>query len=183
MDQSLNDFISNTTDQVIIQDQTTLSDKTIKAYTDTINSLTTEIKKLNESNVKASDQSNSGYNQTNNIDTISLENQQTLQEIQLNYLSNQIKNAQDIINQNTVSSNALNYKPIKLYSSCVANANGTTSTELPVKDNFINNSLNPLQSVLNSNQGQHILNTSSQTSQKSPSNIDLPALFNKLLSK
>ena len=57
------------------------------------------------------------------------------------------------------------------------------TSEQPVKDSFINNSLNPLQSVQNSKDGQQILNTSSQSSSNSQSNLDLPSLLHKLLSK
>ena len=179
VDQSINDFISNTTDVIVNQDEKTLSDATIKQYTDTINELTSQIKKLNDTQAQQLDASNNPQSITN-IDTIGLENQQSFQELQIDYLSKQIQSAQDVINQNTASSNATNYKPIKLYSSCVANANGSMTTEQPVKDSFINNSLSPLQSVQNSNGGQQILNT---TSQKSQDNLDLPSLLHKLLNK
>ena len=179
VEQSINDFISNTTDVIVNQDEKTLSDATIQKYTSTINDLTAQIKKLNDTQASQNDKSNNPQAITN-IDTIGLENQQAFQELQIDYLSKQIQSAQDVINQNTVSSNAINYKPIKLYSSCVANANGTMTSEQPVKDKFINNSLNPLESVQNSKDGQQILNTSSQNSQGS---LDLPSLLHKLLSK
>jgi uncharacterized coiled-coil protein SlyX len=182
VEQSINDFIANTTDIIVNQDEKTLSDSMIKKYTDTINNLTTQIRKLNDTQIAQNDKSNNPQAITN-IDTIGLENQQAFQELQIDYLSKQIQSAQDVINQNTVSSNAINYKPIKLYSSCVANANGTMTAEQPVKDSFINNSLNPLQSVQNSNGAQQILNTSSQSSSNSQSNLDLTSLLHKLLSK
>ena len=177
VDESINDFISNTTDIIVNQDEKTLSDKIIIDYTKTINDLTTQIKKLNDNTTQ---QDNSAALQTsNNIDTISLENQQSFQQLQIDYLSKQIKSAQDIINQNTISKNSQNYKPIKIYSSCVANADGSVTTDTPAKDNF--NSLKPLQSVQNSSSSRQILNTSSQTSPGSNSNLDLPSLLHKLL--
>ena len=179
VDESLNDFISNTADVIVNQDEKTLSDTIIKNYTAVINDLTAQIKKLNDTQAAQNDQAKNPQANTN-IDTIGLENQQAFQELQIDYLSKQIQSAQDIINQNTVSSNSINYKPIKLYSSCVANANGTMSSEQPVKDSFIDNSLNPLESVQNSKNAQHILNTSSQ---KSQGKLDLPSLLQKLLSK
>jgi hypothetical protein len=182
VEQSIHDFIGNTTDVIVNQDEKTLSDSMMKKYTDTINNLTDQIRRLNDTQALQNDNSNNPQSLTN-IDTIGLENQQAFQELQIDYLSKQIKNAQDVINQNTVSSNAINYKPIKLYSSCVANANGTMSSEQPIKDSFINNSLNPLQSVQNSKDGQQILNTSSQSSSNSQSILDLPSLLHKLLSK
>jgi hypothetical protein len=182
VDETINDFIANNTDVIINQDERTLSDSIIKTYTNTINDLTAQIRKLNETQALQNDKSNNPQPITN-IDTIGLENQQAFQELQIDYLSKQIQNAQDVINQNTVSSNAINYKPIKLYSSCIANANGTMSTEQPVKDSFINNSLNPLQSVQNSNNGQQILNTASQSSSSPQGKLDLPTLLNNLLRK
>lgn len=182
VEQSINDFISNTTDVIVNQDEKTLSDSMMKKYTETINNLTSQIKKLNDTQLAQNDKSNNPQALTN-IDTIGLENQQAFQELQIDYLSKQIQSAQDVINQNTVSSNAINYKPIKLYSSCVANANGTMTSEQPIKDSFINNSLNPLQSVQNSNGARQILNTSSQSSSNSQSNLDLTSLLHKLLSK
>ena len=180
VDQSINDFISNTTDVIVNQDEKTLSDAIIKSYSETIGDLTAQIKKLNDTQTAQNERVNNPQ-QITNIDTIGLENQQAFQELQIDYLSKQIKNAQDIINQNTISSNSINYKPIKLYSSCVANANGSiTPSEQPaVKDSF-NNSLNPSNSVQNSSEGQQILNTSSQNSQ---GNLDIPSLLHKLLNK
>ena len=182
VDESINDFISNTTDVIVNQDEKTLSESTIKNYTNVISELTNQIKKLNDTQAQQNEKLNNPQSITN-IDTIGLENQQAFQELQIDYLSKQIQSAQDIINQNAVSSNSINYKPIKLYSSCVANANGSMTTEQPVKDSFINNSLNPLQSVQNSNGAQQILNTSSQSSSNSQSNLDLSSLLHKLLSK
>ena len=178
VDESINDFISNTTDVIVNQDEKTLSESTIKNYTNVISELTNQIKKLNDTQAQQNEKLNNPQSITN-IDTIGLENQQAFQELQIDYLSKQIQSAQDIINQNAVSSNSINYKPIKLYSSCVANANGSMTTEQPVKDSFINNSLNPLESVQNSTNAQQILNTSSQSPD---GNLDLPSLLHKLLS-
>jgi uncharacterized coiled-coil protein SlyX len=182
VEQSINDFITNNTDVIVNQDPNTLSESIINNYTDTINALVTKIGELNDNQAQQDDKSNLPKTITN-IDTIGLENQQAFQELQIDYLSKQIQNAQDVINQNTVSSNAINYKPIKLYSSCVANANGTMTAEEPVKDSFINNSLKPLESVQNSNGGQQILNTSSQKTNNPKSNIDMTSLLQKILSK
>lgn len=182
VDQSLNDFISNTSDVIVNQDPNTLSNSVMKDYTSTINDLTKQLIKLNDAQAAQTNSPNA-IQSINNIDTIGLENQQAFQELQIEYLSKQIQSAQDVINQNTASSNSQNYKPIKLYSSCVATADGSMTTEQPVKDSFINNSLNPLQSVQNSNGGQQILNTSSQSSSNSKSNLDLPSILHKLLSK
>ena len=175
VDQSLNDFISNTTDVIVTQDQNTLTSSTMKDYTTVINELISQIKTLNSNTASQQEQTTAMQSNTN-IDTIGLENQQAFQELQIDYLTKQIQSAQDIINQNTVVNNSVNYKPIKIYSSCVANANGTITPETSVKDKFTG--LQPLHSVLNSNAGQQILNTSSQNSQ---SNLDLPSLLQKLL--
>lgn len=67
------------------------------------------------------------------VQKLDLESQQQYQMFQIDYLNKQIQNAKDIINSQTVNNAAANYKPIKVYSSCViSNANGSTSVDVPV---------------------------------------------------
>jgi hypothetical protein len=167
---SINDFISSNTDLIVNQDTTQFTSEQLKAYTKQISDLTNQIKKLNE-NVTQDD--NPTIQSNLNVDSISLDSQQAYQQFQIDYLSKQIKNAQDIINASAISNTSQNYKPIKIYSSCVANANGTLSTDQPISNNV--NGLQPLQSVINSSAGQQIKNTASQA------NLDLPSLINKIL--
>lgn len=68
-----------------------------------------------------------------NIQKLDLESQQQYQMFQIDYLNKQLQNAKDIINAQTIANNNTNYKPIKVYSSCViSNANGTTTVDTPV---------------------------------------------------
>jgi hypothetical protein len=156
--QSINDFIVGNTEEIINQNKSTLNDNILKEYTQKIDELTNEIKKLNNNTTQ-----DTIIPQVDpNIDTISLESQQAYQQFQIDYLSKQIKNAQDIVNSEAISKSTQNYKPIKVFSSCVANANGTMSAEQPVNNTI--QGLNPLPNVLNSSAGAQIASTSSQQS-------------------
>lgn len=67
-----------------------------------------------------------------NLSTMDLSSQQQYQMFQIDYLNKQIKNAQDVLNAQQIANTTSNYKPIKVFSSCVvSNANGTT-TDKPV---------------------------------------------------
>jgi hypothetical protein len=158
---SINDFITNSTYNTITEDSTKLDNAQLIDYTQKISELTDQIKILNAN----SSSNNNGIKTSNTTDAINLESQQALQQFQIDYLAKQVKNAQDIINASQVSNSSQNYKPIKIFSSCVANADGTLTAEQPVKDSF--QSLQPLESVSNSNASNIINNTSSQ----SPLNI------------
>ena len=108
----------------------TLSTTDLAAYNAKLDSLISAINNL--------------YNQQNNpqpalsvspanIQKLDLESQQQYQMFQIDYLNKQLQNAKDILNAQTIANNNTNYKPIKVYSSCViSNANGTTSVDTPV---------------------------------------------------
>ncbi len=132
VDSEISDFISGNTNKITSETGQSLTAEKIVEYTNKINELTSEIKKLNN-NAK---QSNEGTlpQDLKDISSISLENQQAYQQFQIDFLSKQIKNAQDIINAEAMSKNTIKYKPIKLFSSCVANADGSLTRENPVKD-------------------------------------------------
>jgi len=129
---SINDFISgNISDSVLTPEQaSTLSSSELSAYNDKLTQL---VNTLN-------DIKNQQYTTPTNVavspDTIKkldLESQQQYQMFQIDYLNKQIQNAKDIINAQTVAKSSTNYKPIKVYSSCIiSNANGTTSVDVPV---------------------------------------------------
>lgn len=163
--QSINDFISGNTEEIVNQNKSTLSDDKIVKYSQKLDELTSELKKLNNNATQETVMPQIDPN----IDTISLESQQAYQQFQIDYLSKQIKNAQDIINSETISNSTQNYKPIKVFSSCVANANGTLTSEQPVNNTI--QSLNPLQSVLGSSAGSQIDSTTSQKQSKSLSDL------------
>ena len=168
---SINDFISGETETILNQDIKELNDDKLKEYTNVISKLTEEIKKLN---IKNSENNQSEIPNTNtNNDIITIESQQALQQFQIDYLTKQIKNAQDIINADTISKSTQNYKPIKIYSSCVANADGTLSMEQPINNDL--QSLNPLNSITNSESANKINETNTQGS------INISNLFSKII--
>ena len=96
-----------------------------------------------------------------NMTSMDLDSQQQYQMFQIDYLSKQIKNAQDVINAQNIANTTQNYKPIKVFSSCVvSNANGTTTNDQPV-NNYIK-SLSPSQSTLSSPATQQMMQTIGQ---------------------
>ena len=168
---SINDFISGKIEEPINQDITKLDDNKLTQYNNTLSELTNEIRKLN---INSSSEQESEIPKIDaNIDTITIENQQSLQQFQLNYLNKQIKNAQDIINSETISKSTQNYKPIKIFSSCVANADGTLTMEQPINNEL--KSLNPLNSDTNSESSNKINETNSQGS------LNISDLFSKII--
>jgi len=168
---SINDFISGKIEEPINQDITKLDDNKLTKYTNTLSELTNEIRKLN---INSSSEQESEIPKIDaNIDTITIENQQSLQQFQLNYLNKQIKNAQDIINSETISKSTQNYKPIKIFSSCVANADGTLTMEQPINNEL--KSLNPLNSATNSESANKINEANSQGS------LNISDLFSKII--
>jgi hypothetical protein len=123
--QSINDFISNNNINIITSEQAAaLSPSDLTAYN---NNITTLIDNINQ--LKQQMQSPQVANQITpeNLNTLDLSAQQQYQMFQINYLQDQIKKSQDTINAKTVASSSQNYKPIKIFSSCVvSNTNGTT---------------------------------------------------------
>lgn len=170
---SINDFITGKLENVINQDKKDLDNNKLSEYTNVLTELTNELRKLNINASSTSESEMVNTNTTTNIDTITIENQQSLQQFQIDYLTKQIKNAQDIINSETISKSTQNYKPIKIFSSCVANADGTLTMEQPVNNDI--KSLNPLISTTNSPSASKINETNSQGS------INISDLFSKII--
>jgi len=159
VDSSLSDFISNSTGQIVNANPGNLDPKTISDYTSTIQNLTNQLQILNNNNPPQPTTQLISGNTT--IDSISLENQQAYQQFQINFLENQIKTAQNVINADTISQTKNNYKPIKVYSSCVANADGSLTIDQPIKSEFQST---PTNAVNNSNSARQILSSVSQNS-------------------
>ncbi len=130
---SINDFISNTSigESVLSNDQAkSLSPTELSSYNDKLNQL---INVLNDiKNQQTSTPSNIAVS-PDNLQKLDLESQQQYQMFQIDYLNKQIQNAKDIINAQTVADSSTNYKPIKVYSSCViSNADGSLSLDKPL---------------------------------------------------
>lgn len=150
-----------------------ISPSELAAYNSKLDSLITAINNLY-------------YQQTNpqpdlsinpaNIQKLDLESQQQYQMFQIDYLNKQLQNAKDILNTQTMVNNNTNYKPIKVYSSCIiSNADGTTTVEKPINPtsgnsnsiSFLQPSFTTSSNILNSTQG----NITSSTSNTNTNNL------------
>ncbi len=111
----------------------TLNSSELAAYNSKLDSLISAINNLY--NQQTNPQPNLSVSPAN-IQKLDLESQQQYQMFQIDYINKQLQNAKDILNAQTIASNSTNYKPIKVYSSCViSNANGTTTLDTPVNAN------------------------------------------------
>lgn len=131
----------------------TLSTSDLAAYNSKLDSLITAINNLY--NQQTNPQPNLSVSPAN-IQKLDLESQQQYQMFQIDYLNKQLQNAKDILNSQTIANNNTNYKPIKVYSSCViSNADGTTTLDTPVKSTADSNASTAfLQPALASNSSQ-----------------------------
>ena len=130
---SINDFLSGNSvgNSVLTPNQAqSLSPTNLASYNQKLTELINSINDLkNQQNAPPPNVAVS----PDTVQMLDLESQQQYQMFQIDYLNKQIQNAKDIINSQTVINESTNYKPIKVYSSCViSNANGTTSVDVPV---------------------------------------------------
>lgn len=136
MTSSINDFISGASlgNSILTNNQAkTLSPTDLASYNDKLTQL---INVLNDIKTQQISTPANVSVSPDNIQKLDLESQQQYQMFQIDYLNKQIQNAKDIINAQTVANTSTNYKPIKVYSSCViSNANGSTTLDVPVKPN------------------------------------------------
>jgi len=127
----------------------TLNSSDLAAYNAKLDSLISAIKNLYDQ--QTNPQTNLSVS-TANIQKLDLESQQQYQMFQIDYLNKQLQNAKDILNEQTIANNNTNYKPIKVYSSCViSNADGTITADKPINA-ASGSSTSFLQPVLQSNQ-------------------------------
>lgn len=136
----LNEFISgNIVGNIVATPNQlkTLSASELAAYNSKLDSLINAINNLY--NQQTNPKPNISLNPAN-IQKLDLESQQQYQMFQIDYLNKQLQNAKDILNAQTIKNNNTNYKPIKVYSSCViSNADGTTSVDTPIHSTSGNN--------------------------------------------
>ena len=169
----MNQFITGvSTSLVPISQATSMTPAQYTDYSNQIQALTNSINQLSSQMTASS----SVAANPANIDTMDLESQQQYQMFQIDYLNKQIKNAQDTLNANSISSSAVNYKPIKVFSSCVvSNANGATTIDQPVSESASGSPsshiqglpLTPSSSLYASPASQTILNTVAQVAPSS----------------
>lgn len=183
MTSSINDFISNTVvgnNILTPQQANTLNASQLTEYNKKLTQLINSINQLNST--QTSTQDNSAIT-PDTLKTLDLESQQQYQMFQIDYIKKQLQNAKDAINAQTITSTSNNYKPIKVYSSCViSNANGTTTTDVPVNasSNTMQSSINPLsQSTTGSSSGVSGIPGTSSFLNLSPQ----AGIFNNILSQ
>jgi len=158
----INDFINGNQQGIISQAQaTTLSQNELSIYNNKLQQLIDSLQQLNANSQQSTISPEISSNPAN-LNKLDLEATQQYQMFVIDYLNNQLNNAKDIINQQNVANVSSNYKPIKVYSSCViSNANGTNSIqESPVNSNTTN---------IGTSSAQQIFQTTSQSSATNPS--------------
>jgi len=134
---SINNFILNSGSQVITPQQaSTLTPVQLSDYSSKLDTIINSLSSLQQQ--KLTPDPLSGTN-PENLNTLDLTSQQQYQMFQLDYLNKQIKNAQDIINAQSIADSNQNYKPIKVFSSCIiSNADGSTTVETPINTSSSN---------------------------------------------
>ena len=134
--QDINDFISGIDTKLpSAKEMVGLNADQISAYTKQLNELTSQLSQFQSA--LTSPKPVVASSDTSDISSVDIAAQQQYQQFQIDYLNKQIKNSQDILNAQTVSNSSTNYKPIKVFSSCIiANADGTTTAEQPVGNNI-----------------------------------------------
>lgn len=169
--QNINNFLKPENIEILGENEASaLTDPQFKEYLESLNNLVELLKEIKTT----SEKENNSLTQTTDVETINLENQQAYQQYQINYLNKQIKNAQDIINNERIIEESKNYKPIKVYSSCSLNTDGSLTAEESVKNEF--KSINPSEPNGNSYESKQMLNTIQQGKTNKQENI-----FTKLL--
>ena len=175
----INDFINGRSDLINPEKASTLTPLELKTYESKLDSVINSLKSLQKTENSTDPLANTDPSKLNTLD---LSAQQQYQMFQIDFLNKQIKNVQDVVSAQNLSENTVNYKPIKVFSSCmVANADGTTTVDSPVSSSFQNTGSS--NSINNNNNTNTILNTISQSNnQTSPQLSSTTGLFNNFLS-
>jgi hypothetical protein len=182
MAESLNNFLSNPNNIPTPPDISRMSNEQLKTYTESLKNLTDSINLL-RTGIGSS--SGTSISQSSNIGNLDISALQQAQNFELDYLTNQVTNAQNVLNAKAAADEAASYKPIKVFSSCVmSNADGSTTFEKPVSNKVKSSSGIQAFEDINSNIANIISNTISQknnqTSSPSPLNINLTDFLAKL---
>jgi hypothetical protein len=174
----INDFINGRSDLINTEKASTLTPLELKTYESKLDSVINSLKSLQKTENSSDPLANTDPSKLNTLD---LSAQQQYQMFQIDFLNKQIKNVQDVVSAQNLSENTINYKPIKVFSSCmVANADGTTTTDIPLSSSFQNTESS---NSINNNNTNTILNTISQSNnQTSPQLSSTTGLFNNFLS-
>jgi hypothetical protein len=176
----ISDFISGINIPSVNQVSSLNADQ-IAAYTTQLTSLTNQISQLQ--NALSSPSPSAISTDTSNIQSVDIAAQQQYQQFQIDYLNKQIKNSQDILNAQSVADSSSNYKPIKVFSSCVvANADGSTTVEQPVVTSASSRSPPSISSFVDTLINNTISQSNSQTNGPVLNLSPNTGIFNKLAS-
>jgi hypothetical protein len=159
---SINSFImGNSVNRPSANDMKTMSNTASQQYLAKLDSLVNAIDSLRKDSQTTTNNLQSTNNST--ADRLNLESMQQFQNFQIQYLQNQINKTKELINSQQMTESSKKYKPIKVYSSCVvSNADGTTSTDIPVNNS--NGNSNGSATNLNDSTTQQMLSSISQSS-------------------
>ena len=178
---NIGNFINNSKSELISpQNASTLSPTQLTDYSNKLDSLILSLNNLQ----KTTPTSASTNINPANLSSLDLSTQQQYQMFQTDFLNKQVKNVQDILNAQTISDTTINYKPIKVFSSCiVSNANGTTTSDIPVSNNFQNVEKNTGNAANAANAANNIMKTISQSNGQTqgPLLSSTTGLFNTFL--
>jgi len=179
----MNDFINGNNDFIEPVQVSSLSQTQISDYSNKLDTIINNLQDLQKKQSAGADPL-ANVNPAN-LNTLDLSAQQQYQIFQIDYLNKQIKNAQDVINAETLAESNTVYKPIKVFSSCiVANADGSVTKDTPISNQFQN-------IANNSSSANNMLKTISQSNNQSngpdllkPSLLLSPnaGVFNNILS-
>jgi hypothetical protein len=179
MAESLNAFLSNPNNLPTPNAISSMSDSQLKDYTDSLTELTKSINLLRTSS-GSSDSSPSSLS-SSNLSTLDLSAIQQAQNFELDYLTEQVTSAQNVLNAKAAADAAASYKPIKVFSSCVmSNADGSTTVERPVTSSSVSQPFADINPKLANIISNTISQTNQQTSSKSPLTINLKDFLDKL---
>lgn len=130
----------------------TMSPAASQQYLSKLDSLINAIDSLRQDNQTTNTALSS--NNISTVDRLNLESLQQYQNFQIQYLQNQINKTKDLINSQQMSEQSKQYKPIKVYSSCVSGETANSQmSATPLSHN----------QQLSSTTPQQILNTMSQS--------------------
>ena len=178
----ISDFISGINDNLLSTNQVSnLNAEQIAGYTKQLSNLTNQINQLQ--NALSSPSPSAMSTDTSNIQSVDIAAQQQYQQFQIDYLNKQIKNSQDILNAQAIANSSTNYKPIKVFSSCVvANADGSTTVEQPVVTSASSRSPPSISSFVDTLINNTISQSNSQTNGPVLNLSPNTGIFNKLAS-
>jgi len=129
--ESINNFITGSDLGILQPNQ--VSALTPSQLSDYSSKLDTLISNIGSLQTQINDPNPLSGTNPSTLTSMDLASQQQYQMFQIDYLNKQIKNSQDIVNAQSISDTTINYKPIKVFSSCVISNDNGTINEQPLQ--------------------------------------------------